>query len=112
MKKIIITGSNGFLGSHIAEEFSRNSWHVTGIDRRPGSQKTECKTHISHIQSKVPSIHFDEILLSQQPDSLFTLQDHRLFLIQLKILYRILKEVSCFFLTCWMPYVVVRPRHD
>ncbi|MGA9620537.1 NAD-dependent epimerase/dehydratase family protein [Methanoregula sp.] len=70
MKKIIITGSNGFLGSHIAEEFSRNSWHVTGIDRRPGSQKTECKTHISHIQSEVPSIHFDEILLSQQPELL------------------------------------------
>ena len=63
---------NGFLGLYIAEEFSRNSWLVTGINRMLVSQKAECnqKTHISYIQSDVPSIRFDEILLSQQPDIL------------------------------------------
>ena len=70
MRNAIVTGSNGFLGSYIAEEFSRNSWVVTGIDRRPVSQEAgfDQITQISHIQSVVPSTVFDEILLSQQPE--------------------------------------------
>lgn len=70
MKQALITGSNGFLGSYIAEEFSRNSWVVTGIDRRLVSWNSELdqKPQISHIQSLVPSKSFDEILVSQQPD--------------------------------------------
>jgi len=72
MRNAIVTGSNGFLGSYIAEEFSRNSWAVTGIDRRPVSQEAgfDQPKQIYHIQSVVPSSSFDEILLSQQPEIL------------------------------------------
>jgi UDP-glucose 4-epimerase len=70
MKKIIITGSNGFLGSYITEEFSSNSWEITGIDRKHESQRAEFdqKIEISHIQSVVPSKIFEDTLLSQQPE--------------------------------------------
>lgn len=30
---VLITGAAGFIGRHVAREFSRNGWHVTGIGR-------------------------------------------------------------------------------
>jgi UDP-glucose 4-epimerase len=35
VKKVLITGAGGFIGRHAAKLFSREGWHVTGIDEAP-----------------------------------------------------------------------------
>jgi UDP-glucose 4-epimerase len=35
VKKILITGAGGFIGRHAAELFSKEGWHVTGMDESP-----------------------------------------------------------------------------
>lgn len=35
-KKALVTGANGFIGSHLAEELVRRGWDVTCLVRRPG----------------------------------------------------------------------------
>jgi len=32
MKKVIVTGGAGFIGSHLAEELVRRGYHVTALD--------------------------------------------------------------------------------
>jgi UDP-glucose 4-epimerase len=35
LKSVLITGANGFLGSHLARHFARRGWYVAGVGRSP-----------------------------------------------------------------------------
>ena len=56
MKKIIVTGSDGFIGSHITEELLNNNYFVIGIDNH-SKYKIPCKKHYNNKNFKI--INYD-----------------------------------------------------
>lgn len=60
MKKVVITGVAGFLGSHLADEFLSRGWKVTGIDNLLGGQ----------IGNVDPQVDFHELDLTEQSNAL------------------------------------------
>jgi nucleoside-diphosphate-sugar epimerase len=55
--RILITGSSGFIGTHLARAFRENGWQVTGIGRRP----IDVTGYVSHdlVQPLPPSMDGD-----------------------------------------------------
>ncbi len=62
--RVIITGSNGFLGGCICEEFYSHGWDVVGIDLFQQSPIREIKSVIGSIDSPA----FDNLLSDFRPD--------------------------------------------
>jgi len=54
MKRILITGAAGFLGSHLCDRFIKEGYHVIGMD----NFITGDKKNISHLVNK---LNFDFI---------------------------------------------------
>ena len=49
MKKILITGGAGFIGSHIADRFDREGYEIIIVDNLVGGKKE----NIKHVQKKI-----------------------------------------------------------
>ncbi len=45
--RLLLTGSNGFLGSHVADDAKARGWEVVGLGRRP-VPSTEVDTYLRH----------------------------------------------------------------
>ncbi len=45
--RLLLTGSNGFLGSHIARDAKVRGWHVVGVGRQP-TPATEVEAYLRH----------------------------------------------------------------
>ena len=46
MKRILITGAAGFLGSHLCDRFIREGYHVIGMDNLITGDKKKYRTFI------------------------------------------------------------------
>ena len=55
MKKVLITGAAGFLGSHLCDKFIKEGYHVIGMD----NFITGDKKNIKHIENN-PNFSFIE----------------------------------------------------
>lgn len=44
--RILLTGSNGFIGSHVCKYFREQGCYVVGLGRSPQA-KTECDEYVS-----------------------------------------------------------------
>lgn len=69
MPKVLITGSNGFLGRYISEEYYRNGWSVYGLDRDLSQierKNDHCFSERYFIE--LPNPELDEILQKNLPD--------------------------------------------
>ena len=60
MKKILITGSAGFIAPHIAEEALSLGWNVIGVDRKEVENKLEDKK-INYIKSDLRDLTLEDI---------------------------------------------------
>ena len=54
MKTVIITGVAGFLGSHVARQFSQNGWGVVGVDV-VAPENARIGTQCRYVQLSLPS---------------------------------------------------------
>ena len=55
MKKVLITGAAGFLGSHLCDKFIKEGYHVIGMD----NFITGDKKNIEHLENN-PNFSFIE----------------------------------------------------
>lgn len=69
-KNVIITGTSGFLGIHLANVCSAAGYEIIGIDRNP---KPENIRFIKYIQSPLDDIDWEIILDKYQPFACFHL---------------------------------------
>lgn len=60
-KKILITGSNGTLGSHLVKLFSKNLWDVYGIDIHKKSKNLLSNNYLSYDFTSFNEVFSDEI---------------------------------------------------
>jgi len=54
---IIVTGSAGFVGSHLVERLKLIGHHVLGVDKKTGDDLTDLKT-LDYMSDKMPSVDF------------------------------------------------------
>jgi CDP-paratose 2-epimerase len=62
MKKILVTGSSGLIGTAICEKFAQEGWEIYGVDNYLRSnflQSKEAETsgQIQQIQEKISNIY-------------------------------------------------------
>ena len=77
IEEVLITGINGFVGSHLAEACIKRGWRVFGTYRNNRSDLR----NIAHLVDKITLVHcdildptnVDETVRSLQPDALFHL---------------------------------------
>ncbi len=63
---VIITGVNGFIGSHVARHFSQAGWSVVGIDRTPA--ENDLPGNLSSFHSlELPDPSFGVLLKDRSP---------------------------------------------
>ena len=67
MKKIIITGSCGFIGFHLSKKLCEIGYHVIGIDNFSGRNKKLIKTRLK-ILKKLKNFNFEKKDLSKNFD--------------------------------------------
>ena len=60
MKKILITGSAGFIAPHIAEQALKLGWEVIGVDTQEVENKISDK-RIKYIKSDLRDLNEDDI---------------------------------------------------
>lgn len=76
MKRVLITGAAGFVGSHLAEYLLEKGYEIYGFDRRRASRE-----HIRHIENKMKLIEGDlsdaysiaKAIKESEPDYIFHL---------------------------------------
>ncbi len=51
-KKIMIAGSNGYIGTELVHQLELNNIHYTGIDKTPSSNKNKIAVWINVIKNK------------------------------------------------------------
>ena len=44
-KKIVVTGSRGFIGSNLVRLFVEAGYYVIGIDKEPRTKRPQCLRH-------------------------------------------------------------------
>lgn len=67
MKRLLLTGASGFLGSTIARAFSNRGWEVYGIDRTPAEKLLpDLKEYVA---LSLPSIRLSELLRIWKPEA-------------------------------------------
>ena len=69
MKKILITGSAGFLGRTLARYFTRRGYQVYGIDRTH-AENAPLIDLAEYVQSELPSPLFGEVLKRWKPNAI------------------------------------------
>ena len=60
MKKVLVTGSSGFLAHHLIKECKKRGWYVVGVDKRPvngGHEKPDL-----FIQTDVNDLKFRDLM--------------------------------------------------
>src|SRR5690606_29253682 len=57
MKRVVITGVAGFLGSYLAKELIKSEFHVIGIDNMSTGKQSNIDPLIGH--SRFQYIHYD-----------------------------------------------------
>ena len=58
MKRILITGAAGFIGSHLTGALLKKGWSVTGIDNLSGSYKESYYAQTLHMLKKSNTFSF------------------------------------------------------
>jgi nucleoside-diphosphate-sugar epimerase len=53
MKKIVITGVNGIIGSELCKRFIDEGYYVIGIDRREPQEKEEDRVQFEYVKSDI-----------------------------------------------------------
>lgn len=65
MKKIIVTGSSGLIGSEVVSFFAEKSWNVSGIDNNMRSDffgpQGDTRWNQNRLQNKYPNFNHNEI---------------------------------------------------
>jgi CDP-paratose 2-epimerase len=61
MKKVVVTGSSGLVGTAVCEKFAREGWGVVGVDnysrgKTLGSKDAETRGQIQKVQERFPSV--------------------------------------------------------
>ena len=69
LKKLMLTGVSGFIGSYVASLFKQNNWSVIGVDRRQIDDKLECNLDGIYLIN-LPDSKFNKILKEYTPDVL------------------------------------------
>ena len=80
MKKILITGSAGFIGTNSAVKFANNGWQVIAVDNlsRPGAQDNldwlQTQAKVSFVKADIRDEQkINDIVKAEQPDVLLHL---------------------------------------
>ena len=68
MKRLLITGAAGFLGSTFAQYFSKKDWEIYGLDR-VAPDKTTLAVLKDHAALRLPDPSLDELLTQWKPDA-------------------------------------------
>ena len=68
MKKIIITGCNGFIGRSLVSNFTSQDYHVIGIDRNDPPDEISNLFNYKYYKLDLPSKLIDESLIKYQPE--------------------------------------------
>jgi len=68
MKRLLITGAAGFLGSTSAQYFSQRDWEIYGLDR-VAPDKTTLAVLKDHAAFRLPDPSLDELLTQWKPDA-------------------------------------------
>lgn len=70
MKTVIVTGSNGFIGSYVCQEYSNNGWKVIGVDRPTSHNFFAAIKHYEFVPMDLPDPMFIKVVETSQPDLL------------------------------------------
>lgn len=70
MKTVLVTGSNGFIGSYICQEFSHNGWKVIGVDRPTSHNFFASINHYQFVPMDLPDPMFIKVVEASRPDLL------------------------------------------
>ena len=80
MKRILITGAAGFLGSHLCDRFIKEGYHVIAMDNLiTGDLK-----NIEHLM-KLEHFEFFESFVKTEKRSIFDLNLQKMLLFKLKL---------------------------
>ncbi len=67
-KTVLITGNAGFIGSHIADEFIKQNFHVIGVDNLKNGSAKNINSKVDFYNVDINRIHaIDKILRKYQP---------------------------------------------
>lgn len=69
MRKVLITGVTGFLGSQIAESLIRTGTHVIGL-KRPSSDLWRCKDFQNDVEWVDHQERYQSVLIEKKPDTI------------------------------------------
>lgn len=67
MKKVLITGASGFLGSYTVRHFEARSWKVFALGRGGGRPLTDCSA-ISIFEGELTPFFLRSVIAEAQPD--------------------------------------------
>lgn len=76
MKRILITGAAGFIGSHLAENLLKNNYYVMGIDNLSGAYDRKYYPNNLKILKKYKSFTFHKIDLFDQKKIIFIFKEN------------------------------------
>lgn len=60
MRRALVTGCAGFVGSHLSEELLRQDWSVTGVDSFAPTYETAHRRRMVDVLSRSPGFRFTE----------------------------------------------------
>lgn len=70
MKKILVTGGAGFIGSHVAERYLATGWKVAVVDNLSSGRRDNVPAGAAFYELDVRDLEFGEVVAAERPDVL------------------------------------------
>ena len=76
-KKVLITGSSGFIGFHVVENLLKNNYHIVGIDNHNNYYDPKLKNVRKKILNKYKNFKFFKVDIKDKDKLLKIFKNHR-----------------------------------
>lgn len=66
--RVLVTGGAGFIGSHVAEAFSRDGWEVLVVDDLSRGKKENIPANVNFLSLNINTEEFEKVVCDFSPD--------------------------------------------